>query len=124
MDNIPPQPRQTRFQFIFSKVAHLSWYIFLYDLAQTIMDVNPLFAPTSEQGPWHIRSEALMIDIFKTLVFMTRTYAIVVVSYEVLAVVAVATFISEPKYWPAYVGRWSDAYTVRLLGVSTMTLSK
>ena len=83
------------------------------DVAQTVMDVNPLFAPTSEAGPWHLRPQGIAVDIFRSLAYMSRAYALVVLFYELSAFVAVATFLSEPRYWPAYMGRWRDAYTVR-----------
>ena len=83
------------------------------DVAQTVMDVNPLFAPTSEAGPWHLRPQGIAVDIFRSLAYMGRAYALVVLFYELSAFVAVSSFLSETRYWPAYMGRWRDAYTVR-----------
>lgn len=107
-----PIPRHTRLQFIVSRIQRLLWYAFLADVADTYLDLNPIF---SLSGPHarSLRDQGPILAPFNVVGFVAMSYCTINMTYDALALVSVALGLSEPKYWPVPFGKWRDAYTIR-----------
>lgn len=88
------------------------WYGLLTDVMQTYIALNPIFS-LPEQEARSLRSQGLLLNVLNVLAYMGKSYGMLNMGYDGMALVSVAFGFSEPKYWPVVFGRWRDAYTVR-----------
>jgi hypothetical protein len=85
---------------------------FIADAANTYMFINPAFDPSSTcSSP--VTCQGHKLGLLNTLIFAVAPYAVINLGYDVVSLLAVASGVSEPKYWPDFFGSPSEMYTVR-----------
>jgi hypothetical protein len=106
---LPPRPHSTRGRFILSQVFWLAIYLLCLDVTQFVTAYTSVFAkesiPTALQA-WHWR-------FLGTLLIAIGGATLLSITHTILSIMSVATWTSEPKGWPHFFGKWSDAYTIR-----------
>lgn len=88
------------------------WCALLVDTVEVLMALNPIFWLPEDEAR-SVASQGLVMSVINISSFMTRSYSMLNLSYDALALISVASGFSELKYWPNVFGRWRDAYTVR-----------
>ena len=73
---------------------------------------NPVFAPTGGAAR-SLRAQGALWTPLNVLAYTTKSYCMINILYDLLALLAVGTGCSAPACWPPPFGRWRDAYTVR-----------
>ena len=86
--------------------AHF-WFI---EVVRVYTRANPVFASRVS-----IASQGYILRCLNVITFYGQFYGFIHCYSCLLAVVAVATNISEPRTWPYPFGYWKDAYTIRKL---------
>ncbi|KAI9056295.1 hypothetical protein FKP32DRAFT_1585741 [Trametes sanguinea] len=110
----PPKAAGSRGQFLRSRILRTAHTVLLLDLAQSYLRLQPFFPYLgTEAFPGGLRGFA--VGFLCRLAWYTRSYAMVKVACDVLAIVCVATglFNGNPADWRPTFGDWSDAYTIR-----------
>ncbi|KAL4064600.1 hypothetical protein V8B97DRAFT_1985189 [Scleroderma yunnanense] len=105
--SIDPRHR-ARGAFIVSRLrAAFVQYLF-FEVAALYARTNPAFTNTASLG-----SQGYILRCLSVVVACSPFYALLCFGHSLLAVVAVATNLSEPQEWPYPFGLWEDAYTIR-----------
>ena len=91
------------------------WAFLLFDISYTYAQYNPLFQAGAHQPRSHVSlaSQGVLLKATTIIMIGMKGYAGLLLSYSLIAAVAVALGHSEPRVWPNIIGEWKDAYTIR-----------
>ena len=105
INHLPRRPNHTRLRFVASRTVRVLAHVLLADVAQTYVDLNPIFSLPEEEFV-SLRAQGPLFTVLNIVAYMTRAYCMLNIPYDLLALVSVACGISEPKYWPVVFGLW------------------
>jgi hypothetical protein len=94
------------------RLVRLAWHAFLADVADTYLDLNPIFALSGREAR-SLRAQGPVFTLLNVVGFVTTSYCAINMAYDTIALIAVGSGYSEPKRWPVPFGKWRDSYTVR-----------
>jgi hypothetical protein len=112
LPHTPPLPIEPRSEFLKKRSLRVLALFLTADAANVYMSLNPVFDPSSAcDSPLTCQGRAL--GALNLLAFAVAPYAVINFGYDALSVVAVASGLSEARYWPDFFGPPSEVYTVR-----------
>ncbi|KAL4069082.1 hypothetical protein J3A83DRAFT_3474598 [Scleroderma citrinum] len=106
---IPVDPRhRTRRAFIISRLRTAFAFYWLFEAAHLYTRANPVFSTEAS-----LALQGYILQCVNVIAFLSYPYAYLNCCHSLVAVVAVATNLSQPQTWPYLFGYWKDGYTIR-----------
>ncbi|KAF7325630.1 MBOAT-2 domain-containing protein [Mycena kentingensis (nom. inval.)] len=110
---LPPHPPKelSRTRFVLQRLRTLAVLCLLHDLGDLHARANPMF---HSDGPG-LRADGWFWRFVVTFSWAMSTSTMLCAGFTAVSIVAVATGVSEPYLWPAFMGGPREAYTIRRL---------